>query len=114
MDLMEYNGYRSKIEYDAEDSLFVGEVIGISDSLNFHGTSIDELKDNFHNCIDNYLSFCKSIGKNPEKEFKGSFNVRISPDLHKKITIEAARRKLSLNQFVKNALEQSVLTVECH
>ena len=37
--LMQYKSYRAKIEYDAEDNIFVGKVIGINDSLNFHGTT---------------------------------------------------------------------------
>ena len=41
--MLEYNGYHATVTYDADDNLFVGEVFGISDSLNFHGSSIDEL-----------------------------------------------------------------------
>lgn len=72
--MLEYKGYCATIDYDAEDDLLVGEVFGISDSLNFHGKSLDELKQAFHDSIDNYLEFCKKIGKEPEKEFKGVFN----------------------------------------
>ena len=76
--MLEYKGYHATVEYDAEDDIFVGEVFGIADSLNFHGTSVEELKAMFRQSIDNYLELCKQIGKNPEKEFRGSFNVRIS------------------------------------
>lgn len=107
--MLEYNGYHATITYDAEDGLFVGEVFGIADSLNFHGSSIDELKQMFANCIDNYLAMCKEVGKEPEKEFKGSFNVRIPSLLHKQIAMMAAQQKMTLNQYVIKALSNAVL-----
>lgn len=79
--MLEYKGYHATITYDADDELFVGEVFGIADSLNFHGSSIEELKQTFAHSIDNYLDLCKQVGKVPEKEFKGSFNVRIPSDI---------------------------------
>ena len=105
--ILEYKGYHATVEYDAEDDIFVGEVFGIADSLNFHGTSVEELKAMFRQSIDNYLELCKQIGKNPEKEFRGSFNVRISPELHRKAALEAEKQKITLNQYVLNAIEKS-------
>lgn len=61
----------------------------------------------FHQSIDNYLELCKQIGKNPEKEFRGSFNVRISPELHRKAALEAEKQKITLNQYVLRAIEKS-------
>ena len=107
--LMEYNGYHAQIEYDAEDELFVGKVYGITDSLNFHGTSVAELEAMFHQSIDNYLAMCAEAGKVPDKEFKGSFNVRISPELHREISFHAAEEGITLNQYVVKALENSLL-----
>ena len=86
--MMEYKGYHAVIEYDGEENIFVGEVFGISDSLNFHGTSIAELRDMFEQSIDNYLELCEKIGKNPEREFKGTFNVRITPELHREAILK--------------------------
>jgi predicted HicB family RNase H-like nuclease len=105
--MMEYKGYHAKVEYDADDGFFVGKVYGISDSLNFHGTSVTELEEMFHQSVDNYLQMCAETGKQPDKEFKGSFNVRISPDLHRQISIYAAQEGLTLNQYVVRALESS-------
>ena len=77
--LMEYEGYHAKIEFDQEDQIFVGHVLGINDSINFHGHSVQELTIEFHNSVNNYVDYCVQIGKEPEREFKGSFNVRIKP-----------------------------------
>lgn len=105
--MLEYKGYHASIEYDAEDNIFVGEVFGITDSLNFHGTSVTEIKEMFEQSVDNYLEICKKIGKNPDKEFKGTFNVRIPPEMHKKVALEAAKQKITLNQYVIKAINQS-------
>lgn len=107
--MLEYKGYHATITYDADDELFVGEVFGITDSLSFHGKSIEELKQMFANSINNYLDMCKYLGKKPEKEFKGSFNVRIPSELHKQIALLAAQEKITLNQYVINALSKSVI-----
>lgn len=106
--MLEYKGYHATVTFDADDELFVGEVFGITDSLNFHGSSIEELKRTFAQSIDNYLVLCKQIGKEPEKEFKGSFNVRIPSELHKKISLLAAQQKITLDQYVINALNRTI------
>ena len=108
--MLEYKGYHATIEYDADDEIFVGEVFGIVDVLCFHGTSIDELKRMFQQSIDNYLELCEKVGKEPEKEFKGTFNVRITPELHKKAALAAAAEKITLNQYVMKAIEKSFET----
>ena len=110
--MLEYNGYHATITYDADDDLFVGQVFGITDSLNFHGSSIEELKQTFAQSIDNYLDLCKQVGKEPEKEFKGSFNVRIPSELHKEISMLAAQQKMTLNQYIINALSKSIANAE--
>lgn len=106
--MLEYKGYHASVKYDADDNILVGEVFGITDSLNSHGTSIKELEKMFHNSIDNYLELCEKIGKIPEKEFKGSFNIRISPEVHKQIALVAAQKDISLNQYVANVIEESL------
>lgn len=106
--MMEYNGYHAKIEYDSDDEIFVGKVYGIVDSLNFHGTSVAELEQMFHQSIDNYLKMCADTGKTPDREFKGSFNIRITPELHRDISLQAAQEGVSLNQYVLRTLEKSL------
>lgn len=101
---MEYRGYHAKIEYDADDNIFVGKVVGITDSLNFHATEVNELTQMFHQSIDNYLEQCAKIGKAPDKEYSGTFNVRVSPELHRMASIEAAHEGTTLNKVVENAL----------
>lgn len=105
---MEYRGYHAKIEYSAEDEILFGTVIGISDNITFEGETVDELKQGFHNMIDDYLQLCEDIGKEPCKEFKGTFNVRIPSELHKAVFFEAAAQGVTLNQFVSDAIKKAV------
>ena len=93
--LMEHEGYHAKIEFDQEDQIFVGRVLGINDSINFHGRSVQELTDEFHNAIANYREYCRLANKAPEREFKGSFNVRIKPEQHKKVALQAANEGIT-------------------
>ncbi len=104
-DMMKYKGYSASIGYDEDDKIFVGEVFGIQDSLNFHGRSIDELETAFHNCIDDYVDFCKQVGKEPQKTFSGCFNVRTLPELHEEASMFAVENKISLNQVITMAIE---------
>lgn len=110
--ILEYKGYHAKIEFDEEDMLLVGEVFGIRDSLNFHGTTISEVVEMFHQCIDNYLEFCAEVGKSPDREFKGSFNVRIDQSLHREAAFAADRNGITLNQYVENAIRAAVNKTE--
>lgn len=103
-----YKGYHATIEYDDDDGILVGTVFGIRDTLAFHGTSIPEITETFHDCIDTYLAVCKEQGISPDKEFKGSFNVRISPELHRKAAMVANQEGITLNQLIQQAIEARV------
>ena len=105
---MEYKGYRARIYYDGDDDIFVGEVLGIRDSLNFHGYSLDECKAMFRQSIENYLDYCKEVGKEPDKEYRGMFNVRIAPELHRAAVKEAENQGITLNQFVSDSISAAL------
>ena len=105
---MKYKGYEAVIEYDEVDRLFFGRVINTKDIISFDGKTVDELQQSFETVIDEYLEDCEREGKEPDKAFSGQFNLRISPELHRKISIEAKKQNLSLNSFVEQALEKKV------
>ena len=102
--MMEYKGYHASIRYSDEDNLFIGEIIGVNDTLAFHGTSIAELETMFHQSVDNYLELCRQVGRQPDKEYKGQFNVRIPSALHRTAVLCAKQRNISLNEFVTAAI----------
>jgi len=106
---IEYRGYIGSIEYSCEDKCFFGKLEMINDLVTFEANSADELETNFHNVVDDYLQTCKELGREPQKTFKGVFNVRIDSELHQKIYKEALKAGISLNSFIKNTLQQKVI-----
>lgn len=107
--LMEYKGYHANIYYDADDELFVGEVIGLADSLSFHGTSVQEMQERFASCIEDYYEFCRENGVEPEKEYSGLFNVRVSPEVHRLLVLQAAENGVTMNRYIANLLTSAVM-----
>jgi predicted HicB family RNase H-like nuclease len=104
--LMEYRGYYGKIEYSSDDNVFFGVVEGIVDSVSFEGTNIQDLKKAFCEAVDDYLDLCERKHREPDKRFKGSFNVRVSPEIHKLSAIAAMSKGISLNRFVELSLKE--------
>ena len=108
MKLLQYKGYYGSIEASVEDDCLYGKLEFIDPLVNFEGRNVKELDDSFKEAVDDYLADCKKLGRNPEKPYKGSFNVRIGPDLHKKALITAREQNVNLNEFVKHSIEQAV------
>ena len=102
---MEYKGYVGNVEFSEEDEVFFGKVIGIRSLISYEGATAKELIKDFHDAVDDYLALCEAEGKEPEKAYKGSFNIRISPELHKQAVICAESNQMSLNSFVEKALK---------
>lgn len=107
-DVITYKNFIGSVHFSAGDKVFYGKIEGINDLVLFEGQSVNELIKAFHEAVNDYLELCKEAGKEPERPFKGSFNVRISSDLHKKAVEKAIRHGVSLNQFVQKAIEDKV------
>ena len=107
-DILQYKGYYASVHFSAEDDVFYGKLLGIDDLVNFEGDSVKQLKKAFHEAVDDYLETCEELGKEPNKTYKGSFNVRISTDLHKAAAIFASLHNISLNDFVKTAIDYAL------
>ena len=108
-DVLEYKGYYASVHFSSEDDVFFGKLLGIDDLVNFEGSSVKELKKAFHESVEDYLETCAELGKGPNKTYKGTFNVRISTDLHKAAAVYAASNNISLNEFVKAAIHYALL-----
>ncbi|HEV2917067.1 MAG TPA: type II toxin-antitoxin system HicB family antitoxin [Candidatus Babeliales bacterium] len=104
--MMQYKGYIGNVTYDAEAKIFHGEVIGLKDIITFQGTTVQGLEKAFHDSVDDYLLWCKERGEKPEKTFSGKLNLRIPPELHAHLAVEAAKRNMSLNDFMKEKLSR--------
>ncbi len=105
---MEYKEYIGTVSFNANDEAFYGKVHGISDLVTFEGQSVKELKRAFKTAVDDYLETCKQLNKEPNKTFKGTFNVRLTAELHQKAAITASKKSLSLNDFVRKAIAYAI------
>ncbi len=107
-DLLRYKGYSARPEYSAEDRIFYGKILGISDLVDFQSENAKDLEEEFHKAVDDYLEFCAEIGKQPQKEYSGLFNVRISPELHREVSGFAQAEGGTLNKAVEQAIRAMV------
>ena len=98
--VLRYKGFVGSLFFSPSDDCFHGRIEGIDDLVSFEGRSVDELKERFREAVDDYCEFCKAAGKKPEKSYTGSFNIRVSPDLHKKAVHKSTCEGISLNQLV--------------
>ena len=106
--VLEYKGYHTIIEFDAETLVLRGKIEGINDFVNFQSNDSRTITEEFHKAVDEYLAFCEEVGKEPEKEYKGSFNVRIDPALHRRLAVYASKIGESLNCTVEKAIQSYV------
>lgn len=106
--VMEYKGYVGTVEFSAEDNILFGKVIGINGLVSYEGDSIRTLREDFKAAVDDYLEMCKEKGIEPQKCYKGNFNVRISPELHRSLALLAASHNTTLNATVEEALRKYV------
>lgn len=107
MNNLSYKGYIGSVEYSSEDHCLFGKVQGLfGDVISYEGESVTELENDFREAIDSYIEICKQKGITPKKTFRGTFNVRITPELHRKAYNIAERKGITLNSLVSSAIKQ--------
>ena len=111
--VLEYNGYIGSVRYSQEDEVFHGKLEGIRDLVTYEGTDVSTLKSSFHEAVADYIVTCQRKNREPQIPFKGTFNVRVGPSLHKRAAVYAADHKKKLNSVVAEALEKYLEFAEC-
>lgn len=106
---MNYKGYFAKVEFDPDDHIFVGHIIGIRDVVGFHGETVKELEAAFQEAVDNYLAACKELGQKPNKPYSGNLMLRIPIEVHAAVAAAAEANGKSINQWVAGVLDAA-----CH
>jgi len=101
---LRYRGYEGSVEVSLDDGVLHGRVLFVNDLVSYEGATVPELEVSFREAVDAYLELCTDKGTEPDRPFKGAFNVRVSPTLHREIALRAAREGRSLNEVVKAAL----------
>ena len=105
MGYMKYKGYTGSVEYSEEDNCLYGKVMGMSRTgITYEGQDVNELRRDFEGAIDDYLPSCAARGVEPTKPYSGTFNVRVSPEIHSAIAILAQKAGLSINALIRQVL----------
>ena len=107
--VLTYKGYIGSVHFSADDNVFFGKLEGINDLVSFEGETVQELKDAFCYMVDEHIKDCEAENIPIEKSYKGSFNIRLTPDLHRRAAISAKMYGTSLNTFVKESIEMRLL-----
>ena len=105
--IMQYKGYVGSVEFSENDNVLFGKVQGIRSLISYEGTTVQELLDDFHGAVDDYLALCAEEGIEPEVPYKGSVNIRFKkPDTHRRAAIYALTHDQSLNSFIDDCVVQ--------
>lgn len=102
--LLTYKGYHGSVEPSLREKHLKGRVLFIHEDVCYQSQTLDGIRKAFENAIDDYLARCLATNKVPERPFRGQFNVRVTPDLHKSAALRAEQERTSLNSIVVNAL----------
>ena len=105
---LKYKEYYGSVEFSDEDNVFHGRIIGINDRITYEGDSVQSLRQDFMAAVDDYINVCAELGKEPEKAYKGTFNVRIEPALHRQLVVYSSSHGKSLNAAVEEAISNYV------
>ena len=108
-DVLNYRGFIGSVHFSADDRIFYGKIEGTTDLITFEGETVKELTEAFHFMVDEHIKDCEAENIAPEKSYKGSFNVRLSPELHKQIAVSAKMKGISINKYVYDALKKRLL-----
>ena len=106
--MMEYKGYIAKVEYDDSVGLLHGSVInsGSYPIATCEAADVETLRKEFQISIEEYLALCEEHGVKPQAPFSGKLNLRLGPDLHSRVAALAAQSGMSINSWIKEALER--------
>ena len=105
---MNYKGFTAKVEFSADDNVFVGRLTGIDDIVMFEAETVDELQSAFREAVDFHIEVCEKTGKNLKKNYSGKLLFRLPSELHARIAETAAKRGKSINEFGKEVFEAAI------
>ncbi len=105
--MMTYKGYSGQVEFDDEADILHGRVIDIQDVITFQGETVAEIRQAFHDSVDDYLEFCQELGREPEKPLSGHLLFRTSPERHRRIYLAAKKAGESINSWMDNVLSKA-------
>lgn len=106
MKALSYKGYTGSASVDVEANVIHGKIEDINDLITFESETVEQLKEEFERAVDDYIALCEELGQEPNKPFRGVFNVRTSPEMHKKLSTEAKKKGIKLNTLINNIFDE--------
>ncbi len=107
---LRYKDFIGSIEVSLEDACLHGKLLFINDLVTYEATTLKQLQKEFEHSVNDYLVTCKNLNRKPQKPYKGSLNVRIGSDLHKQIALQAVLMGISINDYIKKAIQNYTTT----
>lgn len=104
MNDMKYKGYLGSTEVDVQDNVLHGKLLFIKDLVTYEAATPSELHIAFKDSVDDYLEDCADQGVEPDTPFKGQFNVRVTPELHRQLAVCARAQGKPMNVYVADVL----------
>lgn len=101
---LQYKGYVGSVEVDLVGDAIVGRLMFITDVITYSAATPAGIEAAFREAVDDYLAMCADLGDEPDAPFKGSFNVRVGPELHREAALCARREGIKLNEWVADAI----------
>ena len=105
---LKYKGYLGSVEVSLEDNCLHGRLLHVRDVVSYEASNVDRLRNAFEEAVDDYLETCTELGRQPQKPFSGTFNIRVGPEIHRTAVIRANVEGVSLNDFIKDAIKQKL------
>lgn len=105
---LEHRGYMGSIEHDLDSGMLFGSVQFVNDVLFYEAETLLALRQAFIDAVDDYIETCVELDRSPDKPYSGTFNVRVSAELHRQLAQKAFKDNTSLNNCVAKAIENYV------
>jgi predicted HicB family RNase H-like nuclease len=107
--VLTYKSYRARVEFHAEDRIFVGRIAGIRDIVSFHAETVSGLEKAFKESVNDYLKACEALGQSPNKPVSGNLMLRVPTDVHAKALEAAELSGQSLNVWATEVLRRATV-----
>lgn len=106
-----YLGLSYPISLYPEECGYTAEIPDLQGCLT-QGESLEEAIENIAEARQLWLETAYEFGDNiplpsTENKYSGKYPLRISPELHRKLALEAERQRISLNQYISQRLSEN-------
>ncbi len=106
--VMKFGEYEAVISFDPETELFRGEFVGLNGGADFYAESIQSLRKEGNLSLRVFLDYAKEKSISAHKRASGKLTLRLSPEMHHKLSMLAKAKHTSLNQVIIESLETVV------